>query len=148
MPCYRPPRSRRNCISTPKAATRSACAAPASRSPHGPTWPIPGCARSGSRTEPAKPGEHSTRGLRPRKPDLVDLRPALAGDEQALALGVPGDAVQDVVGGVGGFLGFGAEAGEVDPAHYVAAGRVDPCDARSEPHIGVELAFHPLQLVE
>jgi glutamine cyclotransferase len=62
-------------------------------------------------------------------------------------LRVPGDAVEHVVARVRQ-LAVVEQAGEVDPADDVAAGRVDPRDAVGQPHVCVDLAVDPLQLVE
>lgn len=62
------------------------------------------------------------------KLDFVDFWLVFVGDEQVLVFGVLGDVVEDVIGGVGGFFGFGVEVGEVDLVYYVVVGWVDLCD--------------------
>ena len=78
--------------------------------------------------------------------DLEDGGPLLAGDEEAVVLGVVGDAVEN---------GFGAEvddvgeeAGEVDPGDDVAVAGRDAGDAVGVPDVGVDLAVDVLEFVE
>src|SRR5690625_993694 len=62
--------------------------------------------------------------------------------------GVVGDAVQDIVGGVGQRVGPGTQTGQVDPADHFAAGRVDARDAMGQPDVGVDLTLDPFQFVD
>src|SRR5215212_479305 len=77
---------------------------------------------------------------------LEQLRPVLAGDEQTVAFGIVGDAVQHAVGIAVGILD--GQLGEVDPALHRAALRVDPGDAVAHPDVGVDFALHIFELVE
>ena len=78
--------------------------------------------------------------------DLEDGGPLFAGDEEAVVLGVVGDAVED---GFGVELEHGGEeAGEVDPGDDVAVAGSDAGDAVGVPDVGVDFAVDVFELVE
>ena len=79
--------------------------------------------------------------------DLEQLRPVLAGDEQPVAGGVVGDAVEHV-GLARRDVRTRQQARQVDPAHHMSAGRIDAGDQVGLPDVGVELALDPFQFVE
>src|SRR3546814_1526255 len=74
--------------------------------------------------------------------DLEQLRPVFAGDEQAFASGVPRNAIEYIVDGIGQLADV-EQSAEVDPAHDLAAGRQEarrvgkacarPCQTRGSP---------------
>ncbi len=69
-----------------------------------------------------------------------------AGDEETVALGVVGDAVED---GLGVDLLVGRqEAGAVDPVDDVAVVGIDAGDAVGVPDVGVDDAIDVFELVE
>src|ERR1700722_10506949 len=79
------------------------------------------------------PGAKRDAALRPRdQADLEQFRPALAGDEQAVAPGVVGDAVEHVVAVAADLAGF-QKAAHVDPADHLAAGRIYAGDGVGHP---------------
>src|SRR5207249_5968334 len=78
--------------------------------------------------------------------DLKQPRPELAGNEQPLALGVVGDAVEHVL--LAGPLLRREDARHVDPAGDPARGRVDADDPVFAPDVREDLALDVLQLVE
>src|SRR5215212_7277780 len=67
--------------------------------------------------------------------DFVDARPPLAGDEQAVALRIVGDAVQHVSA-----WGLAAieQAGQIDPAGDLAGPGRDAGDSFGLPDVGVD----------
>ena len=78
--------------------------------------------------------------------DLEDRWPLLAGDEEAVVLGVVGYAVEDRFGGEA-LLG-GEEAGAVDPGEDVAVGGGDFDDAVGVPDVRVDDAVDVFKFVE
>uniref|UniRef100_A0A0N4ZGU8 LigA n=1 Tax=Parastrongyloides trichosuri TaxID=131310 RepID=A0A0N4ZGU8_PARTI len=84
---------------------------------------------------------------RPGQPDLEQAGPVLAGDEQTAVLGVPGDAVQQVVERVLDLVSR-QQTGQVDDADHLAGRRVDADDVVGLPDVGPDLAVDPFQLVE
>ena len=98
-----------------------------------------------ARKGPARRGRATS--MRLDQPDLEQLGPELARHEQALAGRVVGDAVEHV-GVVGDEVLLRQQALQVDPADDLARLRVDACDAIRLPEVGVDLAFHPLELVD
>ena len=78
--------------------------------------------------------------------DFEELRPELAGDEEAIVLGVVGDAVEDI--GLGGAIGGSQETAAIDRADDFAGFGIDAGDAVGLPDVGVNLAFHPFELVQ
>src|SRR3990167_4031080 len=81
------------------------------------------------------------------QPDLEQLRPPFAGDEQAFAACVPGDAVQDVVVRVQARI-LGDQGRQVDEGFHDAGLGIDAGDAVGLPQVGEDLAVDPLQLVD
>ncbi len=78
--------------------------------------------------------------------DLEEGRPLLAGDEEAVMLGVVGDAVEDGFGGEA--LSVRKKAGAVDPGENAAVDGGDAGDTVGVPDIGVDEAVDELELVE
>ena len=78
--------------------------------------------------------------------DLEELGPSLAGHEQAVALGVVGDAVEDV--GLVVAIGGCQQAAGVDPADHFAGSGVDAGDAIGLVDVGVDFALHPFEFVQ
>lgn len=78
--------------------------------------------------------------------DLEQSRPALAGDEQASARGVPGDAVEHAGGGA---IRQGcAQPGGIEHTQDFAALRVDAQNIVGVPDVGPDLAVDVFELVE
>ncbi len=73
------------------------------------------------------------------------LRPELAGHEQPLPRGVPGNAVQHRGSRP---TPRRAEAGEIDPRGHRARAGIDDRDPIRQPHVGVHGAVHDLEFVE
>src|ERR1035438_5093331 len=78
--------------------------------------------------------------------DFEELGPAFAGDEEAIVLGVVGDAVEDI--GLGRAIGGSEQTAAVDPADDLAGFGVDAGDAVGLPDVGVDFALHPFELVQ
>ena len=77
--------------------------------------------------------------------DFEEFGPAFASDEEAIVFGIVGDAVEDV--GLGVAVGGSQQTAAIDPADDFAGLGVDPQDALGLPDVGVDLAFHPFELV-
>src|ERR1035438_3975863 len=75
--------------------------------------------------------------------DFEEFGPVLAGDEEAVVLGVIGNAVEDIGLEIAGVddVGGGQQAGEVDPSDDFAGLGIDAGDAVGLPDVGVDLAF-------
>src|SRR3954454_12908577 len=78
--------------------------------------------------------------------NLEQLRPQLAGDEQAIVRGVIRNAVQHRSRRA--LFLLRKDAGEIDPPQHFAGGRGDARDSIRMPDIRVDLALYVLQLVE
>ena len=61
---------------------------------------------------------------------------------------VVGDAVKDLFALVGQALGRRQQAAEIYPADHMAVGGVNAGDTVGVPDIGINLAIHPLELVQ
>src|SRR5712664_4947958 len=79
--------------------------------------------------------------------DLEEFRPILAGDEEAIAVRVVGDAVQHIGLPFHDIRGC-EQAGQVDRADDVAVMRIAADYPIGLPDVGIELPFHPFQLVQ
>src|SRR5579883_1924551 len=77
--------------------------------------------------------------------DLKQLWPQLAGDKQTIAEGVIGDSVQNVDAFA---IRLRQDSRQIDPSEHAAVGGRDAGDLLGLPDVGVELAAHPLKLVD
>src|ERR1700710_1792677 len=78
--------------------------------------------------------------------NLEDLRPLLAGDEEPVALGIIGDAIQYRF--LADALVVGQQVGQIDPTYDVAIAWRDAGDAVRVPYVGVNLSLDVLELIE
>src|SRR6187431_1002924 len=77
--------------------------------------------------------------------DLEDARPQLAGDEEAIAFGVVGDAVEHVDACLFARI---EQAVQIDPGSDPAGRGGDDRDALALPDVREDLTFHVFELVE
>src|SRR5689334_14057107 len=75
-----------------------------------------------------------------------NLWPVFAGDEEAIGLGVVGDAVHDVE--VAGIITRAKNAVEIDNATEFASVGIDAGDVEGLPDIGKDFAFDEFEFVE
>src|SRR5262249_32151013 len=82
----------------------------------------------------------------PAQPHLVESRPQLTGEEQAIAGGIVGDPVGHVLGAAP--LVGRHETGQINAADHAPRDGIDPHDPVGGPDIRIDLAADEFELVE
>ena len=81
-----------------------------------------------------------------RDSDLEQLGPQLAGDEEAVAIGVVGDAVQD--GALAMEFALVNDALQIDSSQYLPGVRGNAHNVVRLPDVGVDFTSYPFELIE
>src|SRR5579871_430901 len=133
-----------------RARTRSSALAAAKPASSSPERSGEALASNSRRSMPIFPGRPPIRALLRsgffHQLDFEQLGPAFAGHPQPVGAGIVSDSVEHVL--VASPVAGSEDAREVNPSHYLPAGRIDPGDAVRLVHVGVHLAFDPLQFVQ